>query len=213
MTITAPVSDSTLSFLKSTKQLLIGGQWVESINGATFPTVDPATEEEICEVAHGTADDVDLAVEAARSAFEGGAWPAMTASERGKTLWRLADLMGPTAGLVELPVISATSGVPSLSANASACGPIMNSCSTVPMFLIWKVTVSPFATVTSIGVNINASSTVISTTRGLALVPGVKPKPEVACGVAVGATDDVEPEPALHAVSTNVLRIMAAITP
>src|SRR5207302_3536155 len=47
----------------------------------------------VCEVAHGTADDVDLAVEAARSAFEGGAWPAMTASERGKTLWRLADLM------------------------------------------------------------------------------------------------------------------------
>ena len=66
MTITAPVSDSTLSFLKSTKQLLIGGQWVESINGATFPTVDPATEQEICDVAHGSADDVDLAVEAAR---------------------------------------------------------------------------------------------------------------------------------------------------
>jgi phenylacetaldehyde dehydrogenase len=93
MTITAPVSDLTLSFLKSTKKLLIGGQWLESSNGATFPTVDPATEQEICEVAHGSADDVDLAVEAARSAFEGGPWPAMTASERGRTLWRLADLM------------------------------------------------------------------------------------------------------------------------
>jgi phenylacetaldehyde dehydrogenase len=93
MTITAPVSDSTLSFLKRAKKLLIGGQWVESKSGATFSTVDPATEQDICEVAHGSADDIDRAVEAARSAFEDGPWPAMTASERGRTLWRLADLM------------------------------------------------------------------------------------------------------------------------
>src|SRR5260370_38607940 len=93
MTITAPVSDSTLSFLKNTKKLLIGGQWVEPKSGATFSTVDPATEQEICEVAHGSADDIDRAVKAARSAFEAGPWRAMTASERGPPPWQPADLL------------------------------------------------------------------------------------------------------------------------
>jgi len=74
-------------------RLLIGGQWRASLSGKQFPTINPATEEEICQIAEADAADVDLAVVAARKAFEHGPWPRMAASERGKLLHRLADLM------------------------------------------------------------------------------------------------------------------------
>src|SRR6185312_5260033 len=74
-------------------RLLIGGQWRESLSGRRFPTVNPATEEEICQIAEADSPDVDLAVAAARQAFEHGPWRRMSASERGKLLHRLADLM------------------------------------------------------------------------------------------------------------------------
>ncbi|HLF92217.1 MAG TPA: aldehyde dehydrogenase family protein, partial [Planctomycetota bacterium] len=75
------------------QKLLIGGQWVEPSTGRSFPTINPATEEAICDVAEGDARDVGLAVAAARKAFEEGAWPKMSASARGKLLWRIADLL------------------------------------------------------------------------------------------------------------------------
>ena len=68
----------------STQKMLIGGQWVESKSGKTFPTVNPATGETICQVAEGDKADVDLAVKAARKAFEQGPWPKMSAAERGR---------------------------------------------------------------------------------------------------------------------------------
>ncbi|HEU5020682.1 MAG TPA: aldehyde dehydrogenase family protein [Bryobacteraceae bacterium] len=74
-------------------RLLIGGEWRESLSGRRFPTVNPATEEEICQIAEADAADVDLAAAAARKAFEEGPWRRMPASERGKLLHRLADLM------------------------------------------------------------------------------------------------------------------------
>ncbi len=74
-------------------KLLINGQWVESVSGKRFATVNPATAEEICQVAEAEAVDVDLAVAAARAAFETGPWRKMAASERGRLLNRLADLM------------------------------------------------------------------------------------------------------------------------
>jgi aldehyde dehydrogenase (NAD+) len=73
-------------------KLLIGGQWRDSISGKRFATVNPANAEEICEIAEADAADVDLAVKAARVAFE-GPWRRMAASERGKMLNRLAALM------------------------------------------------------------------------------------------------------------------------
>src|SRR5918912_1471709 len=73
--------------------LFIGGKWVDSVSGKTFPTLNPATGETICQVAEGDKADVDLAVKAARKAFEEGPWPRMSASERGRLLHRLADLM------------------------------------------------------------------------------------------------------------------------
>src|SRR4051812_17991700 len=74
-------------------QCFIGGQWVPAQSGKTFDTINPATEEAIASVAEGDAADVDLAVKAARSTFESGNWPKMDARDRGRLLYKLADLM------------------------------------------------------------------------------------------------------------------------
>src|SRR5437588_3153980 len=73
--------------------LFIGGRWLDSVSGKTFPTLNPATGETICQVAEGDKADVDLAVKAARRAFEDGPWSKMNASERGRLLNKLADLI------------------------------------------------------------------------------------------------------------------------
>src|SRR4051794_35589686 len=73
--------------------ILIGGKWVDSVSGKTFDTVNPATGEVICQVAEGDKADINLAVKAARKAFEEGPWPKMNASERGRLLNKLADLI------------------------------------------------------------------------------------------------------------------------
>lgn len=75
------------------RPMLIGGKWIDSQSGKTFPTINPATGETICHVAEGDKADIDLAVAAARRAFESGPWPKMNASERGRLLNKLADLM------------------------------------------------------------------------------------------------------------------------
>jgi aldehyde dehydrogenase (NAD+) len=75
------------------RPLFIGGKWLDSVSGKTFPTTNPATGETICQVAEGDKADVDLAVKAARKAFEEGAWPRTNASERGRLLNKLADLI------------------------------------------------------------------------------------------------------------------------
>src|SRR5438067_3861932 len=74
-------------------RLLIGGEWVAG--SKKFETINPATGEVLTEVVEASKDDVDRAVEAARRAFEdrGGAWRKMSASERGRLIWRLADLV------------------------------------------------------------------------------------------------------------------------
>lgn len=74
-------------------KLLINNRWVESESGKTFSTVDPTTGDEICQVAAADAADVDKAVQAARAAFELGTWKNMHASERGRLLYALADLI------------------------------------------------------------------------------------------------------------------------
>jgi len=76
-----------------TRRMLIDGKWVEAASGKTFSTDDPATEEPLAEVPAGDKEDVDRAVRAARRAFESGPWRRMTPSERGRALWKLADLI------------------------------------------------------------------------------------------------------------------------
>src|SRR5688572_17109830 len=75
------------------QKLLIGGKWQPSVSGKTFATLNPATGETICQVAEGDKADVDLAVKAARKAFESGPWSKMSAAERGRLINRLADLI------------------------------------------------------------------------------------------------------------------------
>ena len=76
-----------------TRKMLIDGKWVPAASGKTFTTFDPATEEPLAEVAAGDKEDVDRAVRAARRAFESGPWRRLTPSERGRILWKLADLI------------------------------------------------------------------------------------------------------------------------
>ncbi|MBH06322.1 MAG: betaine-aldehyde dehydrogenase [Phycisphaeraceae bacterium] len=90
-TATAPVPASAPKI--SQTQMLIDGEWRDSLSGATFATINPATEQRIAEVAAGDAADIDLAVAAARKAFESGDWPKMDARDRGKLMNRLADLI------------------------------------------------------------------------------------------------------------------------
>src|SRR6201997_26817 len=71
--------------------MLIGGKWVDSVSGKTFATVNPATGETICQGAEGDKADIDLAVRAARKAFESGPWSKMSAAERGRLMHKLAD--------------------------------------------------------------------------------------------------------------------------
>ena len=74
-------------------QCLIDGKWVDAADGKTFETINPATGEPLASVAEGDRPDVDNAVSAARNAFETGPWPKMTASQRGRLMYRLADLI------------------------------------------------------------------------------------------------------------------------
>ena len=74
-------------------RLLINGQWTEG--SKSFDTMNPATGEVLTQVAEASAADVDRAVQAARQAFEdrAGGWRKLSASERGRLIWKLADLV------------------------------------------------------------------------------------------------------------------------
>ncbi|KAL4653895.1 hypothetical protein ACB092_01G339100 [Castanea dentata] len=78
--------------IKFTK-LFINGEFVDSISGKTFETIDPRTGEVIARIAEGDKEDVDLAVKAARHAFDDGPWPRLPGSERAKRMMKFADLI------------------------------------------------------------------------------------------------------------------------
>ncbi len=84
---------STQSPIQQTR-ILINNKWVDSLSGKTFETINPATGDVLAQVAEADAADVDLAVKAARKAFHAkSVWRRMSASERGKLLYRLAELI------------------------------------------------------------------------------------------------------------------------
>ncbi|TVU00512.1 hypothetical protein EJB05_16154 [Eragrostis curvula] len=78
--------------VKFTK-LFINGNFVDAISGKTFETRDPRTGDVIARIAEGDKADIDIAVKAAREAFDNGPWPRMTGYERGRILHRFADLI------------------------------------------------------------------------------------------------------------------------
>jgi phenylacetaldehyde dehydrogenase len=82
-------------FVTTHRRMLINGKWVDPKSGAdnTFNVYNPATGEVMATVAAGNHADVDLAVKAARRALEHGPWSRMTHGQRGKLIWKLADLL------------------------------------------------------------------------------------------------------------------------
>ena len=88
-----PMHQKVRSFVAAPRKMLIGGKWLDSASGKTFPTYNPATGEVLARVAEGDHADVDRAVASARNAFEHGPWRRLTASERGRLIWKLADLL------------------------------------------------------------------------------------------------------------------------
>jgi acyl-CoA reductase-like NAD-dependent aldehyde dehydrogenase len=87
-----------LSFAGGPHKMLIGGQWVSAASSRTFATVNPATGEEIAEVPYAEAVDVDRAVKEARKTFEEGPWTTkLTAADRSRIIYRIAELIGDAA--------------------------------------------------------------------------------------------------------------------
>ena len=78
--------------LKKRYQLFINGKFVAPHSGKYFPSINPATEETLAEIAEGDAHDVDAAVKAARAAYK-NVWGKMPGRERGKYLYRIARLI------------------------------------------------------------------------------------------------------------------------
>lgn len=81
------------TWLASTRPMLIDGDWVDAVDGATKDTIDPATGLRLGTVSSAGLPEVERAVIAARKAFEGSEWRSLTPSARGKLLWKLADLI------------------------------------------------------------------------------------------------------------------------
>uniref|UniRef100_A0A9L0TN18 aldehyde dehydrogenase (NAD(+)) n=1 Tax=Equus caballus TaxID=9796 RepID=A0A9L0TN18_HORSE len=88
--IPAPLTNLKFQYTK----IFINNEWHDSVSGKKFPVFNPATEEKLCEVEEGDKEDVNKAVAAARQAFQlGSPWRTMDASERGRLLYKLADLV------------------------------------------------------------------------------------------------------------------------
>lgn len=86
---------ATSSFTLPPQKLFIDGKWRDAASGKTFDTVNPATAEIITQIAAAEPGDVDAAVVAARQAFDDsqGEWRKMSAADRGKLLWKMAELI------------------------------------------------------------------------------------------------------------------------
>ena len=76
-----------------TYQQFIDGQYVDPASGRWFDSVNPYTGQAWARIPQGCAQDVDRAVQAAARAMREGPWAAMTATQRGKLMNKLADLV------------------------------------------------------------------------------------------------------------------------
>jgi phenylacetaldehyde dehydrogenase len=91
--MTVTLDRNVEEFIGVPRQLFIDGRWADAASGRTFETPNPATGETLARIAEGGAEDINRAVQAARRAFEEGPWSRMTASERGRIIWRIGDLI------------------------------------------------------------------------------------------------------------------------
>jgi phenylacetaldehyde dehydrogenase len=88
-----PLNANVTSYVAKARQMLINGKWVNAVSGKTFPTYNPATGDVLTQVAEGDREDINRAVDAARAAFDHGPWRKLSPSERGRMMWKLADLV------------------------------------------------------------------------------------------------------------------------
>ncbi|HEY6611168.1 MAG TPA: aldehyde dehydrogenase family protein [Pseudomonas sp.] len=93
MSASLPVHPRTREFLDRPQKMLIGAEWVDALAGVRMPVYNPASGEPLCQVPAGGAEDIELAVQAARRAFDDSPWSRMRPRERQNLLWRLAELM------------------------------------------------------------------------------------------------------------------------
>src|SRR5262249_29043908 len=92
-TLDARLSSPTAAFLAKDRKILINDEWVDAASGKTFPVYNPATGQVIAQVAEADKEDVNRAIAAARKAFDDGPWRRLTGSQRGRLLWKLAELV------------------------------------------------------------------------------------------------------------------------
>ena len=77
--------------MRDYQQLYIGGEWLAPVHNGRFDTLDPSDESLLARVAAATAEDIDLAVKAARKAFDEGDWPRWSGAQRAVVLRRIAE--------------------------------------------------------------------------------------------------------------------------
>ncbi|MBO1004422.1 aldehyde dehydrogenase family protein [Pseudogracilibacillus auburnensis] len=90
---TIKLQPKVMEFLKGTKKLYINGEFVDSVSGKTFDTLNPATGDVLAKVSEADGADIDQAVKAAKVAFEDGPWSRMSAAEKANLMFKLADLI------------------------------------------------------------------------------------------------------------------------
>ena len=90
----AKPNSAAKAFLKDQhKKMLIANEWVEAIDGQEFTTVDPASGETLASFPRANKADADVAVAAAKKAFDDGAWRHTAPAEKAKILWRVGELI------------------------------------------------------------------------------------------------------------------------
>ena len=91
-TLAPGIHPQVAEFLDKPRKMLIDGKWVDAARARPFPTYNPATGEVLAQVAEGDKRGHRRAVKAARKAFDSGHGRACPPSERGRLIWKLADL-------------------------------------------------------------------------------------------------------------------------
>jgi len=92
------LGSAAAAFVQAEHMNFIGGTWRSARSGAALPVIDPGTGQEIAKIPSSGREDIDDAVLAARTALEAGPWSRMTAPDRGKLIWKLAEQIEAHAG-------------------------------------------------------------------------------------------------------------------
>ena len=108
MSVDHKISPWALERLAMQQRLLVNGRWIDASDGETSEVYNPSSGEVISHAAAASKGDAEQAIAAARHSFDNNSWTGMTPAQRGKILWRIADLMEENAEkLAELEMLDA----------------------------------------------------------------------------------------------------------